>query len=405
MGDGSVRTLVAAAVINLAVGTLFAWSILQPPLRGEFGAELDQLSAIFSAALLVFAGVVLAAGKLTDRHSPRLLAALAGVAAGVGLALAAAAPSLAVVAGGFGVLFGLASGLGYVTVVTVAATRFGARRGMAVSVVVGAYAAGPILAGPLGTIAIQAWGWRAFLMLLASAVSVLTLAASPWLPSRPARDGERGGGRVPRSARAGLWALWTLFLCATMPGLAAFTFATDIVVERGLSIVAAGAVVATMGAGNLIGRLAAGPVSDRVGTQATMRSNVALLATAVAALGWGAGGLAAVLALPLIGLQYGAISALLPGATNDLVGDAGFGAAYGRAFSSWGIAGVLGPAAGAWLHQQSGGYALAFRLSLVAAAVAWVVLIRLRGPTPDDQRGRHAHDAGVPAPRDRHERA
>jgi MFS transporter, OFA family, oxalate/formate antiporter len=108
---------------------------------------------------------------------------------------------------------------------------------------------------------------------------------------------------------------------------------------------------------------------------------VGVLAAVVAALGWLPGAPAATIALPVLAAQYGAISALLPAATSDLAGSAGFGAAYGRVFSSWGIAGVLGPAAGGWLHRLTGTYTTAFRLCLVVAAIAAATLIPLRAAT------------------------
>lgn len=51
----------------------------------------------------------------------------------------------------------------------------------------------------------------------------------------------------------------------------------------------------------------------------------------------------------MIGFCYGAVSALVPAATADLVGVRAFPRAYARVFTAWGVAGLLGPLAGAWL--------------------------------------------------------
>lgn len=372
--------LVAAAAVNFSAGTLFAWSVFLPPLTAEFEASAGTLSAVFSASLVVFAVVVLLAGALTDRRSPRSLAVASADCAGAGLALTAVAPSVAVVALGYGGLFGLASGLGYVTVVTVAGTRFGPSRGFALGIVVGAYAAGPIAVAPLGTLSIDVMGWRATVAVLAVAVATVTLVAAGWLPSRPAspesprESGTAGPSRPARVERAGVRWLWLLFLFASAPGLLAFAHAADIGLERGLTPTAAGVLVGLLAAGNLAGRLLAGPLSDRFGTVVVMAASLAALTIALVALGWLASAWAALLALPVVGLEYGAVSTLLPAATADLVGRESFGASYGRAFSSWGVAGLLGPAAGARLPAVAGDYRLAFQALVVTAVVALVAL-------------------------------
>jgi MFS family permease len=375
-GGTPLRLLLAAAMTNLALGTLFAWSILLRPLRAEFGVELSALTGVFSASLVLFALVVLLGGRLTDTHSPRALTLAAAVLAGCGLALTAAAPSPPVVAVAYGGLFGLASGLGYVTVVTVASTRFGARRGLALGVVVGAYAAGPILVGPLGALAIEAAGWRATVAGLAVVVAGATALAALGLPSAPAaRAPAAPAARAAAGAAAGspgrglLW-LWLLFLTSTAPALLAFASTTEIALERGVGSGAAGVAVAALGAGNLAGRLLAGPVSDRLGTVRTSALTLLALLLALVALGWTGSAGVLLVALAVLGAEYGAISALLPAATADLVGPERFGTSYGRAFTSWGVAGVLGPAAGSWLHGVTGGYRPAFQLSIAFALIA-----------------------------------
>jgi OFA family oxalate/formate antiporter-like MFS transporter len=381
----AARTLVAATVLNLAGGTLFAWSILLPSLTAEFGESSAAVSTVFSAALVTFAIVVVLAGGLTDTRSPRALAIVAGLAAGLGLGLSAAAPSLPLLAVGYGGVFGLGSGLGYVTAVSVAGTRFGAHRGLALGAVVGAYAAGPVVVGPLGTIAIDAVGWRPTLAVLAIAVASAAIAVAPWMTAAPVGDGAGDPRRsaqptaVAGDASRGLWSLWALFLCATAPGLLAFAYATDIALERGMTPRAAGIVVALLAAGSLAGRLLAGPLSDRLGTLATTALTLLTLALAVTTLGWVPGAGLALVAMPVLGAAYGSISTLVPAATAELVRPERFGAAYGRVFSSWGVAGLLGPLAGGWLHGIAGQHQLAFQLSVVSTGLAFGALVAFAG--------------------------
>ena len=229
-----MRPLVAAAAVNAAAGTLFAWSVFLPAMTAEFAVPVGELGGVFSTALVVFALAVLFGGSGVDRYGPRGAAGLAGLLSGGGLALAAAAPGVLVVHAGFGVLFGVGSGLAYLSAVSWASTRGGQRRARGVGIVVAAYAAGPIVAAPLGAFASDRWGWRAALTVGALGVAVVTLLASRGLPgpvpgSPPVDD--RHGATHLRDAGA-LGALWLLFLAATAPGLLAFACAAQIAAER-----------------------------------------------------------------------------------------------------------------------------------------------------------------------------
>jgi OFA family oxalate/formate antiporter-like MFS transporter len=118
-GSDGLRPLAAAVVVNAAAGTLFAWSILLAPVRGEFGVGSADLAPVFSTALVGFTLAVLAGGHLGDRLGPRrvvtdpavVLAGLAllAVAYGAVSALLPLATVGLVVPSRFGVSYGRVS--------------------------------------------------------------------------------------------------------------------------------------------------------------------------------------------------------------------------------------------------------------------------------------------------------
>jgi OFA family oxalate/formate antiporter-like MFS transporter len=377
-GSDGLRPLAAAVVVNAAAGTLFAWSILLAPVRAEFGVGPADLAPVFSTALVGFTLAVLAGGHLVDRLDPRRVVTAAGLLAGAGLVTGAVAPTVLVLTVGLGALFGSGSGFIYSAAVTATSLRDGRRRGRAVGAVVAAYAAGPVIAGPLGASGVEQVGWRPTLLLAAIGVAALVVVAGRGLQGGPAA---RRAGLVPApgggSGSAPLAWLWLLFLCAVAPALFAFAFAADIATAAGASPSAAGGVVALMAGGNLFGRIAAGPLSDRVGVPAALRVVVVAQLVSLPAPGWSTDPAVVLTGLALLAVAYGAASALLPLATVDLVAPSRFGVSYGRVFTSWGVAGVLGPVAGAALAGGAGGHATAFRAALAVAGLAAVALIGL----------------------------
>lgn len=304
----------------------------------DFHTTGRSLAGPFSTAVASFALSVVAAGRAVDHYGPRRMAAAGGVLSGTGLTMTALAQQLIVLHIGFGLLFGLA----YSSVVTWASTRTGSEWGSrrSVGVVVAAYAAGPIVAEPVGGRSAAQWGWRVTVLGGAAVVTAVTVLASRHLPGAAmAARATHPTNRV--SDVPALAALWLLFLSATAPGL--FAYATDLTAERGLDPRLGGVAVAAMGAGNLVGRLVADPLIERVGLRSALRVDLVLLCAALVALTSLSGMAAALLALVLLSLQYGALSALLPTAVRQVCDASRFGRLYGLVFSSWGLAGLLAP--------------------------------------------------------------
>jgi MFS transporter, OFA family, oxalate/formate antiporter len=368
--------LLCAVAVNAAAGTLFAWSVLLPALGEEVGRSADELGTVFSSALLVFALAVLFGGGAVDRHGPRGTAAVAGLLSGGGLALAAVAGDLLTLHAGIGVLFGFGSGLAYLSAVAWAGTRDESLRARAIGVVVAAYALGPVAAAPLGSLGVDLLGRRQTLVVSAAVVAAVTMAASRGLPgpTGAARTQRLPAGRPRVGDPVALAALWLLFLAAVAPGLLAFAYAAQIATERGVAPGTAGVVVALMAVGNVAGRLLSAPLTVRAGLRASLWGSLAALVAALAMLAWSSATAVGVVSLVLLALQYGLVSALLPAATRQVSGAARFGTAYGRVFSSFGLAAVAGPAVGAVLHDSVDGYARGFQASLLGVVIAMSAL-------------------------------
>ena len=336
--------------------------MLLAALTRDFGTSGRVLAGPFSTAVACFALSVVAAGRAVDHYGPRRTSALAGVLSGTGLTVTALAQHLILLHVGFGLLFGVGSGLAYSSVVTWASTRDDPGAPGSVGLVVAGYAAGPVVAGPAVALGTAHWGWRATVLLGAAVVAVVTVLASRMLPdttvgARPTPAPTATGTDLAASA-----ALWLLFLSATVPGLFAFAYAAELAAQRELDQRLGGLAVASMGMGNLFGRLAADPLIARVGLRTALRTDLVLMGVALAALTSLSGQAAAVLSLVLLAVQYGALSALLPTAVRRVCDASRFGRTYGLVFSAWGLAGVLAPR----LHDPAA--------TDGAGRVPWVVL-------------------------------
>lgn len=374
------RPVLAGVVANLAVGTLFGWGLVAGPVAETVRMSDGSAALVFASAIAVLAVVLLTLGRLQRRAGPRrLLHAAAGLGGG-GLLLAATAQVPLVLWVGVALLFGAANGLAYGVAAGLAARVPPSRRGTATGLVVGAYAAGPLLLGLVAPPVLDLVGWRHSVAVLAVIVAGLLAGAARLAPADGPAGQRRGpGDPLPRRV---VVLLWVVFAGGTAPGLLLFAHAVTVARDLQLSQSAAGLAVSALAAGNLIGRLVAGAWSDRIGRLPALAAALTAGAVAIVALALVTSHTVVLAGYLGTGLTYGAVSALVPAATADLVGADAFPRAYGRVFTGWGCAGLLAPLAGGWsldlIERQPAILVLAVT-PLIAAAAA-VFLLTDRGP-------------------------
>lgn len=361
------RAVVGAVLLGFAVSPLFAWNVFTPSLRREFDVDEATLATVFSVGLAAFALSVLVGGRFADVIAPRRLALITAAVTVVGLLGSAAASSVAALVVTYGLVLGSGTGLGYATAVRVAGT-VKSRRGLALSVVVSAYAAGTVVVAPvavwlLGTVG-RGWTFVALAGLLGGCLVAAAVLVSGQ-PPRPSPR-QRHATRRCRSTGPLVGALWVAFGFGSAPALAAFAHAGE------LAGPSAGAALAVplLSFGNFAGRLLAGPLSDRVGRSAALHANCAVLVVACLPLAVDAAGPLSLLSLLLLGIQYGALSVLAPAATSDAVPSQCFGATYGVVFTGWGVAGLVAPVAAALLAAAAG-FDGVYLVAVGAAAISW----------------------------------
>ncbi|MBK1622123.1 OFA family MFS transporter [Afifella marina] len=150
----------ASIAIHLCIGSVYAWSIFNPPLTREFGVvaasagdwSLQSVVWIFSVAI-VFLGLAAAfAGKWLEEVGPRMVGVVAALCWGGGFivgGLGIVTHQLWLVYLGYGVIGGCGLGLGYVSPVSTLIRWFPDRRGMATGMAIMGFGGGAMIATPI----------------------------------------------------------------------------------------------------------------------------------------------------------------------------------------------------------------------------------------------------------------
>src|SRR3989454_9929875 len=123
--------------MNIALGTLYAWSVFVAPLEKEFGWKRAQTSNVFTIAVVVFALSFILAGRLQDKFGPFWVSLTGGVLVSLGFFLCTYTHSLNYLYICFGVIGGLGNGFGYATPTPASAQWFPGKPGLGVGLAAG----------------------------------------------------------------------------------------------------------------------------------------------------------------------------------------------------------------------------------------------------------------------------
>lgn len=393
------RVTLAGTGINLALGVLYAWSVFSKEIPAEWGWSESHKSLPYSVACLVFAFMMVPAGRMQDRLGPRLTATLGGVLVGLGLILASRTTSPLGYIMGFGVLAGAGFGFGYGAATPPAVKWFPpAKTGMIAGIVVSGFGLASVYVAPLAKWLIHAYGLPVAVLTLGVGFLVVVTGLAQLLQAPPpgyvaagtpaAKPGAAGTVDFTPMQVLRTWqcyVLMFLFACGAGAGLMIISkLATMVDVQAGVKL--GFVLVAVLAVGNGAGRIIAGIVSDKIGRKATFVVFFLIQATAIVLLAragqdnaLGAPVVLSALSV-FIGAGYGANLALFPSITKDYYGTRNFGMNYGLIFSAWGWGGfALALLAGA-VYDSTKSFNFAFYCSAALLVVASVVVVFLKPP-------------------------
>jgi OFA family oxalate/formate antiporter-like MFS transporter len=403
-------TIVTAAGtgINLALGVLYTWSIFKGAIKQSIQAggpnafhwDPASLNDPYAVCCIVFACMMIVAGRIQDTFGPRITALTGGVLVGMGFLWIATTTSYLSWVLGFGVLAGAGIAFGY-SAATPAALKWypPTKTGRISGLVVSGFGLASVYIAPLAQYLLGRSGIGGAMTFFGIAFFIVVGLLALFLRNPPAGyvapgfEEQRGRTATGRAARdkiedrnarpfemmreSAFWLHWVLYFIGAGAGLMVIGSVAGMAKSSlGQNAFLA---VAILAIGNAGGRIAAGMLSDTIGRKRTLLivfSLQAMLMLAAIPI-TSAGATSAVLLLllaTLIGFNYGANLALFPSLSKDLWGMKNFGMNYGILFTAWGVGGLVMGRVSETLFARTGTYTISF---LVAGAclLAGVVII------------------------------
>jgi MFS transporter, OFA family, oxalate/formate antiporter len=390
--------VVGGILMNLALGSLYAWSVFVLPLEREFGWRRADTSWVYTIAIVTFALTFVAAGRIQDLKGPKICAFLGGLLVSGGFFLSSYTSSLLFLYVTFGVVVGLGNGFGYATPIPVASKWFPDKRGLVVGLMVGGYGAGSALLGPLAIRLISSVGWRPTFQILGVVFFVMTMIGTALLKNPPA--GYRPPNWQPASGIVAsvdyrtaemlstptFYLLWVAYCLGTTAGQMAISQLVPFAGSAGLGALAATLVLPVSALGNAGGRILSGWMSDRFGRLRTLKTMILISAAAMPALVlWREQPALFFILVAVVYWCYGTQLSVFASTTADFYGTRNLGLNYGVLFTAWGAAGILGPAIAGRAFDRFGDYRVAFFSAGVLALVALASLAMAKAPRKSDQ--------------------
>jgi len=395
--------VVGALLIQLSLGAIYAWGAFTGALQdpdGDFKFTASQTSWIFSAGLASFAIVMILAGRLQDKHGPRIIALLGGVILGLGYIIAGfTGTSFALMLFFIGIVGGAGIGMGYVCPIAACVKWFPDLKGLITGLAVAGFGAGAFIfvklagawGGLIGSQGVNGTFLVFGIIFMASVVIGALLLSNPpagWKPAGWNPPEAQGGGAAKQVndltqgqavKTPQFWMIWLAFVFSAGCGLMVIKCLKNFgVLEGGLTAAAAGSALGLLALFNGLGRIVWGTLSQKI----TAKGSVILMCLLQGGMMFflmkmGSSAAALTVAACWIGFNFGGNFALFPLLTLENFGAKNLGANYGAVFTAYGVGGILGPvmAGGVWdaMNTFSTAFIIAAVACLLAAGLAFVL--------------------------------
>ena len=389
--------VVAAVIMQLALGAVYAWSVFVKPLETLHKWNATEVTLTFTLAIFFLGIGSTIGGFWMDKVGPRTVGTAAGVCYGLGVFLAGfSGGNLTILYLSYGVLGGLGMGLGYIVPVATLVKWFPDKRGLVTGLAVCGFGGGALVTAPVATQLIKSNGPGATFIILGIAYLIMVVVAAQFYANPPAgyapagwsptaaQSSQRATRDFTRSeafTRPQWFVLWAILALNVSAGIMLISQAAPIAedVTKVSALVAAG-LVSAISIFNFLGRIFWAWLSDLIGRRQVFITMFMLQTVLFAVLAHVTSfGVFLVFAV-IIALCYGGGFGTMPAFTADYFGPKYAGAIYGTMLTAWGVGGILGPILIARVKDLTGTYSAALTIIAVVMLVSTLLPIFVRPP-------------------------
>jgi OFA family oxalate/formate antiporter-like MFS transporter len=382
--------------INLALGVLYTWSVISKGIPDTWGWSETQRALPYSVACMVFALMMVPAGRMQDKIGPRIVATIGGILTGIGLMVASQFTNIWMFVVGFGLLAGSGIGFGYASATPPAVKWFPpAKTGMIVGIVVSGFGLASVYISPLANFLIGRYGVSTTMLIFGIGFLIVVSCLSQFLANPPTAQKPKTivKGVVPAQPPAAVsdfspsdilktpafYLVWLTYFFAAGAGLMVIGKLAKMV-DTQAGFKAGFLLVALLAIGNASGRLVAGFTSDKIGRTRVLAICLGMQALLMFLMPSLRSAPIMILFSILMGFNYGANLAVFPSITKDFFGLKNFGVNYGLVFTAWGVGGFVLPTMSGMIYDATKSFQYAFYAAGCVCLLALMITFVIRKP-------------------------
>lgn len=390
--------LLASCFINLCIGSLYAWSVFSAPMA-EYLSQLNgikltpaNLAIVFVIANSVGPITMISGGKINDTFGPKLVIFFGGLMFGGGMILSSFAKNITHLILSYGVLTGLGLGMVYGATISTSIKFFPDKRGFVGGITTALFGISSVIIPPIAASITAKMGVLSAFKIIGLAFTVIVCISAFFIDKCP--EGFKPNGWEPPVQKNNssmpsvnkdwkqmlqtptFYVMISLLMCGAVAGLMCISLASPLAKKMiGMSVASATAAVSTLALFNVLGRISAGLISDKIG-----RINTLALACLLSIVGLyfmyisGEGDVRTFyIGISIIGICFGSFMGVFPGFTADQFGAKNNSVNFGIMFSGFAIAGYVGPTIMTNTLKATGSYKGAFLIG-IAFSIAGLLL-------------------------------
>jgi MFS family permease len=279
---GFVIAIASFFVLFSAYGVRFAYGVFFKPMAHELGFNAATTSAAYAISFFLEGVFSLVSGGLADRFGPRIVLSISIILVALGYCMMPMVHSRWQLFLIYGVVIGVGMGAMFITLVSMTARWFNARRNLMTGLVASGAGAGMLIIPSTTAILIERYGWRTTFVIMGVFVLAIVLTAAQFMVRDPSIIGAvpygedaklQSGESKPAAGYSFKEALrtpqfWILFVMVFWFGVYIMSYNVHIVpdaISSGMAPARAANVLAITGALMIVGRIILGTIADKTG--------------------------------------------------------------------------------------------------------------------------------------------
>lgn len=344
-------------IIMICLGTVYSYSVFRVTIEKMFNIGSMQSGMPYMMALAFYAIFMFLTGKYLDKFNPKLIILIGGLLVSLGWILSSFAPNIFILTITYGLISGAGVGIVYGVPLTVVASWFPEKKGLAVGLVLIGFGLSPLITAPLARILVEQHGiMNAFKILGISFGLIISILS---LPFKYPSESELLNLNITKHIKKSLNEINTIemikskkfkglyinFLIGTTVGLMLVGLTGSVGTELiGLSTKDISLLMALFAIFNGIGRPIFGWITDKFSTQNAMYLSYGLIISSAILILFANEGdvLLYLISFSIFWFNLGGWLAIAPTSTLELYGTKHYSQNYGVVFTAYGFGAIAG---------------------------------------------------------------